>query len=70
MNTEQYIAHVKTQIDRKFAGNQSKAAKAWGLYPTHLSQILQGKLKPLGRLVEATGFEAITDYRRIDKSKQ
>ena len=65
MDVEEYRAYVRKLIDEKFDGSQSAAAKAWGLSPAYVCDLLAGRREPGPAFLKPLGFEAVVTYRRV-----
>ena len=48
------------------AGSQKNWAKANGLSPAYVNDLLQGRREPTSAILEALGLEKIVYYRRLD----
>lgn len=58
----QYIQHLVDEY-----GTQKDLAEKLGVSTAYLSDVLQGKREPAGKMLEALGIERVVTYRKVGK---
>ena len=61
MTRETFQKHLRRSL--KQHANQKEAARAWGVSPQYLSDVLRGHREPGPRLLEALGLRRVVEFR-------
>ncbi len=65
MTKTELLQYIQRLVDE--AGSQKDLAEKLGVSAAYLSDVLQGKREPAGKLLDALGVERVVTYRKVGK---